>query len=60
MFDNEYKYDEFEEEQPIARCACCKELIYEESHDTYIDDDGNYFCSLGCALEHYGINKIEN
>lgn len=60
MFDNEYKYDELDTEQPIARCACCEELIYEDNDDTYIDEDGNYFCSLDCVLEHYGVSKIEN
>ncbi len=60
MFDNEYEYDEFGEEKPIARCTCCRELIYEDNDDTHIDEDGNYFCSIECVLEHYGVSKIEN
>ena len=59
MFDNEYEYDEMHEE-PIARCACCRELIYEDGDDVYKDEDVNYFCSLECVLEHYGVSKIEN
>lgn len=64
MSEKEYNYcdevDDIDEEQPIARCTCCGELIYEDNDDTYIDSDGNYFCSLECVLEYYGVSKIEN
>ena len=63
MFDNEYNYDDeldesTEEENPIARCEECDELIYEDSEDAYIDDEGNYYCCLQCALNHYSIRQV--
>lgn len=64
MSEKEYEYDdeldELEEKHPIARCEHCGELIYEDNDDVYIDSDGNYFCSIECVLEYYGVNKIEN
>ena len=60
MFENGYEYDEFDEAHPVARCACCEELIFEDNDETYIDEDGNYFCSLECVLEHYGVSRIED
>ena len=48
------------ESKPIARCAECGELIYDDSQDVYLDDDYNYFCDLQCALNHYGIHKSED
>lgn len=64
MSENEYdenidlRHDE-DEEHAIARCEECGELIYEDNDDIYIDDDGNYFCSLECALDYYSIRKVD-
>jgi hypothetical protein len=58
MFDKEHEYDEAA--QPIARCADCGELIYDDSKSIYLDDDGNYFCNLECALNYYGIHQAED
>lgn len=56
-------FDEYEQTEckatPIARCADCGELIYEENGDSYVDGDKNYFCSLECALRFYNISRIE-
>lgn len=53
-------FDSYEEKaQPIARCVECGELIYDDSDEIYMDCDGNYFCSLDCSLNFYGIHKAE-
>lgn len=57
MFDEEFDY---EENQAIARCVECGELIYDNSDEIYVDCDGNYFCELSCALNYYGIYKAED
>ena len=59
MFDEEF-YDNEERSQPIARCVECGELIYDNSKDIYMDYRGNYFCSLECSLNHYGIHQAED
>lgn len=57
MFDEEF-YD-IDKAQPIARCEECGELIYDNSGDMYVDTENNYFCSLECALNYYGIHQPE-
>lgn len=60
MFENEYDIEQTESEAtPIARCADCGELIYDEGNDAYVDGEKNYFCSLECALRFYDISIIE-
>ena len=54
------KYDDVESVRQIAQCCECSEEIFDDSPDVYIDDDGNYFCSLECALNFYGIRKSED
>ena len=56
MFD----YYNEEEAQAIARCEECQELIYDNSNKIYMDDEGNYFCSLECACAYYGIHEAED
>ena len=58
MFDEEFDYEE--KSQPIARCCECQELIYDDSAEIYMDNDGNYFCSLECSLNFYGIHAAED
>lgn len=53
------RYEE-DNKHAIARCEECGELIYEDNDDIYIDDDGNYFCSLECALDYYSIRKVDD
>lgn len=60
VYDTELDEYEDDNNSPIARCTCCRELIYEDNDDVHIDSDGNYFCSLECVLEYYGVSKIEN
>jgi hypothetical protein len=54
-------FNDYEEKsQPIARCCECQELIYDDSQEVYMDAEGNYFCSLECALNFYGIHLAED
>lgn len=59
VYDEELEECEEEDIQPIARCEECGELIYEDNDDAYIDDNGNYFCSLQCVFYWYSISKID-
>lgn len=59
MYSEEFDYDN-ENTQPIARCAECGELIYDNSEEVYLDADHNYFCSLSCSLNFYGIHQSED
>ena len=53
-------YDEELKSKAIARCTECGELIYDNSSEVYIDNDGNYFCGLECSLNFYGIHTVED
>ena len=57
MFDEEF-YNEAPG-QPIARCAECGELIYDDSGEMYVDSEMNYYCCLECALYAHGIHQPE-
>lgn len=48
-----------DEKRLIAYCENCGEEITGDSEDVYVDDEGHYFCSLECVLEHYKVTKIE-
>jgi len=58
MRDEVFEYDG--EQMAIARCEECGELIFDDSDAVYTDCEGNYFCSLDCALNFYGIAKAED
>lgn len=58
-FDEELYEDRPELSQPIARCAECGELIYDNSSEIYVDGDNNYFCCCDCSLNFYGIHQPE-
>lgn len=61
MYDEEFDcVCEKDETQAIARCEECGELIYEDNDDAYIDDEGNYFCCVQCALDHYSLRRVDN
>lgn len=55
---NEELYDN-EQVKVIARCEECGELIYDNSGDMYIDYENNFFCSLECCHNFYGIKQPE-
>ena len=58
-YEDSIEYEE-DDSNAIARCEECGELIYEDNDDVYIDDDGNYFCGLRCALSYYSLRKIDD
>lgn len=60
IYDEEFNECEEDDSKAIARCEECGELIYEDNDDVYINDDGNYFCSLRCALNYYSLRKIDD
>lgn len=49
-----------DEKRPIARCENCGEIIFDDNHDIYLNDDGEYFCELSCVLEFYGVRLGED
>ena len=58
MRNEEFEYDD--EAVQIARCETCGEPIYDNSSEVYVDEKHNYFCSLECALQYYGIHLSED
>lgn len=52
----------FEENEirQIARCEECTREIFDNSEEIYLDEEGNYFCCLDCALIYHGIKKAED
>lgn len=40
-------------------CECCGEEVTDANEEYCITDDGKVFCSVECALEHFGVVKIE-
>ena len=47
------------ETRVLAYCAECGNEITDDVEDYYCDEDGNYFDTCECALEYYGIHRLE-
>lgn len=60
VYDEDFIEYEEDDNNAIARCEECGELIYEDNDDIYISEDGYFFCCLECALRFYGIQKAED
>lgn len=60
IYDEDFIEYEEDDNNAIARCEECGELIYEDNDDIYISEDGYFFCCLECALRFYGIQKAED
>lgn len=43
----------------IGYCTYCGEKITSEVDDCCCNEDGEYFCNDKCALEHYGVHRLE-
>ena len=43
----------------LGYCEECGVEITDEFEDCYCDDDGVYYCSCECVMEHYHIYKLE-
>ena len=37
----------------------CGDAVTDEYGEYYVNDDGEVFCCIECACEHYGLTKIE-
>ena len=48
-----------DDERVIAHCAECGNDITTNDSEIYVDQNGNYFDSVECVLEHHGITKLE-
>jgi hypothetical protein len=48
-----------DEVRVFGYCENCGEKVTDEGNEYYISDDGKVFCHIECALEHYGITKVE-
>lgn len=51
MHDNEVR--------AFGYCEECGNIITDENDEYYCNEDGNYFCSCECVMEHYHIHKLE-
>lgn len=49
-----------EEVMQIGVCEECRDEVFDDNNEIYIDDEGNMFCSLECALLYHGIHKSED
>ena len=48
-----------DETRVFGYCECCGAKITDECAEYYVNEDGEVFCSVECALEHCGIAKVE-
>ncbi len=48
-----------EESKFTSECAECGEAIY-PGYDRYVDEDGNEFCTVDCALKGHGISEASS
>ena len=40
-------------------CECCGEKVTDKFGEHYVNESGEVFCNIECALEHHGIVKVE-
>lgn len=40
-------------------CKNCDDAVTDDGEEYYVTDDGEVFCCVECAMEYYGITKIE-
>lgn len=43
----------------FGRCAECEDEVTDEGEEYFVNDDGEVFCCIECAMEHHGLTKIE-
>ena len=43
----------------FGTCECCGSEVTSEDEEYYVDSEGRVYCSVECALEKFGIVKIE-
>lgn len=42
----------------LGYCEECGNDVTDET-DCYCDEEGHYYCSCECVMEHYGIHRLE-
>jgi len=50
---------EMYEVRVFGYCENCGMEVTDEGKEYCVTDDGKVFCSVECALEHFGVTKIE-
>jgi hypothetical protein len=50
---------EMDEVRVFGYCENCGMEVTDEGKEYCVTDDGKVFCSVECALEHFGVTKIE-
>ena len=43
----------------LGYCEECGIEITDDFEEYYCDENGPYYCSCECAMEHYGLHKLE-
>lgn len=43
----------------LGYCEECGSKITDDIEECYCDEDGQYFCSIECLMDYYGIHKLE-
>ena len=51
--------DDEREVRCFGYCKTCEDAVTDEGSEYYVNDDGEVFCCVECALESCGIIKIE-
>lgn len=48
-----------EERRMLGICEECGSPITDDADTIFVDSDGNYFDSIDCLIEHFGVTQIE-
>lgn len=48
-----------DEERLVAYCEECGSKITKDDDETYVDEEGHYFCCIDCVLEYHKIHRLE-
>ena len=40
-------------------CEYCDNEVTDKEKEYYVSDDGHVFCSIECALAHFGVTRVE-
>ena len=48
-----------DENRCFGYCEVCGEKVTDKHGEYYVNADGEIFCSVECAMDHYGIVKLE-
>ena len=51
--------NEDNEVRVLSYCAECEDEITDDIEEYYCDEDGQFFCSIECAMACHGIHRLE-